>query len=686
MRPDILNPLFAEVRDLKGVGPGLAKPLDRLGLERVKDLLYHFPASWTYRKSVSLLDVADVGSNIIIHVTVMEHRSSGSARAPLRIYAADADGNYITLTFFGRNGGWARKQLPTGEARIISGKLDRYGDELQMVHPDHIAEVGGTGAPGLAEPVYPLSEGITNHRLGQLVTAGMAHLPELPEWIEPSLLATRKWQGWQASLQTVHHKDDQAARDRLAYDELFSNQLAMRLVRAAMDKRKAVPIVGTGALVDRLQLPFELTNAQQRVITEIEGDLAQSRPMLRLLQGDVGSGKTMVALRALLRGVEAGMQGALLAPTEILARQHFANLQQLLAGLPVNVAILTGREKGKVREATLMGLADGSIHILVGTHAIFQEAVTYKALAVAVIDEQHRFGVSQRLMLSKKGRGVPHLLVMTATPIPRSLALAAYGEMDSSQIDELPPGRTPVETRVISQERLPEIIDGVARHLAAGKQAFWVCPLVEESENSDLAAAEQRAEQLRLRFGEQVAVVHGRMRGPEKDAVMERFIAGETRLLIATTVIEVGVDVPNASLMIVEAADRFGLAQLHQLRGRVGRGAEKSVCLLVRSPQIGETARARLALMRETNDGFRIAEEDLKLRGAGELLGTRQSGESPFRVATPEQVRELIPVAADDARLLLDRDGGLDGPRGDAARLCLYLFERDAGIATLRGG
>jgi ATP-dependent DNA helicase RecG len=500
------------------------------------------------------------------------------------------------------------------------------------------------------------------------------------------LLTSRNWAGWHAALNQVHHKDDQANRDRLAYDELFSNQLAMRLVRAAMDQRKAVPIAGTGQLVDRLQLPFELTGAQQRVIAEIEGDIAQSRPMLRLLQGDVGAGKTMVALRALLRAVEAGMQGAMLAPTEILARQHFAGLQKLLAGLPINIAILTGREKGKLREATLMGLADGSIHILVGTHAIFQEAVTYKSLALAVIDEQHRFGVSQRLMLSRKGRGVPHLLVMTATPIPRSLALAAYGEMDSSQIDELPPGRTPVETRVISQERLPEIVDGMARHLAAGKQAFWVCPLVEESENSDLAAAEQRAEMLRLRFGEQVAVVHGRMKGPEKDAVMERFIRGETRLLVATTVIEVGVDVPNASLMIVEAADRFGLAQLHQLRGRVGRGAEKSVCLLIRSAQIGETARARLALMRETNDGFRIAEEDLKLRGAGELLGTRQSGDSPFRVATPEQVRELIGVAADDARLLLDRDGGLAGPRGEAARVCLYLFERDAGIATLRGG
>ena len=394
----------------------------------------------------------------------------------------------------------------------------------------------------------------------------------------------------------------------------------------------------------------------------------------------------MVALHALLSAVEAGKQGAMLAPTEILARQHFANLQAMLAGLPINIAILTGREKGRVRESVLMGLADGSIDILVGTHAIFQEAVTYKALALAIIDEQHRFGVSQRLMLSRKGRGVPHLLVMTATPIPRSLALACYGDMDVSQLDEMPPGRTPVETLVISEERLSELIDGVARHLSGGGQAFWVCPLVEESENSELAAVEQRAELLRARFGDNVALVHGRMKGSDKDAVMERFASGQAQLLVATTVIEVGVDVPNASLMIVEAADRFGLAQLHQLRGRVGRGSEKSRCILVRSKAIGETARARLALMRETNDGFRIAEEDLKLRGAGELLGTRQSGESPFRIATDEQVRDLIGAASADARLLIDRDGGLTGARGEAARVALYLFERDAGVATLRSG
>ncbi|MFD1766299.1 ATP-dependent DNA helicase RecG [Sphingorhabdus buctiana] len=686
MRPDILNPLFAEVETLKGVGPGIARPLDRLGLKRVKDLLYHFPTGWTYRKAVKVVDMADVGQNIIVTLAIASHRSGGSARSPLRIHGVDSEGNYLTLTFFGRTGSWAKKQLPVGETRVVSGKLERYGDELQIVHPDHIAPVGDMKPVALVEPVYPLSEGITSNRLHALVLQGLERLPNLPEWIESSLVASKNWGSWNQSLSTVHQRDDKTVRDRLAYDELFANQLAMRLVRAALDRRKGPPIEGDGRLVSQLRLPFALTGAQRRVIGEIEGDLAQSRPMLRLLQGDVGSGKTMVALHALLRAVESGKQGAMLAPTEILARQHFANLQASLAGLPVNVAILTGREKGRVRESVLMGLADGSIDILVGTHAIFQEAVTYKALALAIIDEQHRFGVSQRLMLSRKGQGVPHLLVMTATPIPRSLALACYGEMDVSQIDEMPPGRTPVETRVISEERLPELIDGVARHLATGRQAFWVCPLVEESERSELAAAEQRAEMLRLRFGDQVALVHGRMKGPEKDAVMEAFAAGKTRLLVATTVIEVGVDVPNASLMIVEASDRFGLAQLHQLRGRVGRGSEKSSCILVRSSQISETARARLALMRETNDGFRIAEEDLKLRGAGELLGTRQSGESPFRVATDEQVRELITAASDDARLLIDRDGGLDRPRGAAARIALYLFERDAGLATLRGG
>jgi ATP-dependent DNA helicase RecG len=414
--------------------------------------------------------------------------------------------------------------------------------------------------------------------------------------------------------------------------------------------------------------------------------MAQATPMVRLLQGDVGSGKTLVALHALLVAVEAGAQGAFLAPTEILARQHYDSLSRLLAGVDVRIAILTGRDKGRVREATLMGLADGSIDILIGTHAIFQEAVNYKKLGLAVIDEQHRFGVSQRLLLTSKAETPPHLLAMTATPIPRTLTLTNYGEMDVSRIDEMPPGRTPVETRVISVERIDEVVDGLERHIASGKQAFWVCPLVEENELADRAAAEARAASLKLRFGDVIGLVHGRMKGPEKDAVMEAFAGGALKVLVATTVIEVGVDVPNASLIMVEDAERFGLAQLHQLRGRVGRGAEKSVCLLLRGGNLSETARARLALMRETNDGFRIAEEDLRLRGGGEVLGTRQSGEERFRLATAEQVTEFAPIAHDDARLLVDRDGGLDGPRGKAARTALYLFERDSAVALLRSG
>ncbi|QJB68169.1 ATP-dependent DNA helicase RecG [Parasphingorhabdus halotolerans] len=684
MRPEILNPLFGETQSLKGVGKALAKPLEKLRLTRVKDLQYHAPSYWMRRKRVVELDEADVGLNIVAEITPVDYRSGGP-RSPFRVYATDGPGNYISLTFFGRNSGWPKKLLPLGEPKVISGKLERYGDELQILHPE-VLEPIEKDEIALVEPIYPLSDGLGNKRMSQLIEQAVALAPELPEWIEPSLLASKNWKSWHDSVVSLHRQEGIDAADRLAYDEVFANQLAFMLVRASNRRKTGTPIEGDGHLRDKLDLPFELTGAQKRCISEIDGDLAQSSPMLRLLQGDVGSGKTLIALMALLNAVEAGYQGALLAPTEILARQHFEGLQKLLTGLPVSLAILTGREKGRVRESTLMGLADGSIDILVGTHAIFQEKVQYKRLALAVIDEQHKFGVSQRLMLTQKAERIPHLLAMTATPIPRTLTLSQFGEMDVSKIDELPPGRQEIETRVISDGRIAEVVDGLARHVASGGQAYWVCPLVEESEKSDLAAAEDRASTLCSRFGDDVGLVHGRMKGPEKDAVMERFQRDEIKILVATTVIEVGVDVPNASLMIIEAADRFGLAQLHQLRGRVGRGSVKSNCLLLRGDTLSETARARLTLLRETNDGFRIAEEDLRLRGAGELLGTRQSGEAGFRIASSEQVTEFIAPATDDARLLLDRDGGLESERGQAARVALYLFEKDWGVSLLRSG
>jgi ATP-dependent DNA helicase RecG len=685
MRPDILNPLFAEVEVLKGVGPALAKPLKRLGLERVVDVLFHLPTGWIERKRVETVDEADAGSVVTVLVTPVDYRQGGQ-RSPFRVHAADREGNFLTLTYF-HNPGWAKKQLPLGEPRVVSGRMERYGQELQIVHPDYVLPPAEALDLPEREPVYGLSEGLTSRRLGDLAHQALARAPELAEWIEPSLLAARGWPAWQEALAGAHGgRGGGAARERLAYDEVFANQLALMLVRATARRRRGVPLVGDGRLRAQLRLPYAPTGAQRRAMGEIEGDMAQTQPMLRLLQGDVGSGKTLVALEAMLVAVEAGAQAAMLAPTEILARQHFETLQRELAGVQANVAILTGREKGRVREATLMGLADGSIDILVGTHAIFQQGVGYKRLGLAVVDEQHRFGVEQRMMLANKAERPPHFLVMTATPIPRTLTLTQFGEMDVSRLDEMPPGRQPIETRVLSAERLPEVVDGLSRHVARGGQAYWVCPLVEESEASDEAAAEERARVLQLRFGDKVGLVHGRMKGPDKDAVMAGFSAGKVAVLVATTVIEVGVDVPNATLMVVEGAERFGLAQLHQLRGRVGRGEGRSVCLLLRGQALSDTARARLALMRETNDGFRIAEEDLRLRGAGEILGTKQSGEAQFRLAGPEQIQELALAATDDARLLVDRDGGLQGPRGQAARVLLYLMERDAAVELLRSG
>ena len=686
MRPAILNPIFTEVEALKGVGPQLAKPLKKLGLARAVDALFHLPQGAIERVPVDTLWTAPIGATIIVALKAIDYQQ-GSGRSPFRVQALDSDGNAISLVYFGGQPGWAKKLLPLGEMRIVSGKLEAYGERLQIVHPDHVLPLDETDTIPAREAVYPLSEGLTNRRLAQIVAQALERAPELPEWIEPSLKAREGWGNWREALERAHaDPGDIGARNRLAYDEVFANQLAFMLVRASSRRRRGIPLIGDGRLGSMLKLPYTPTGAQSAAMRDIENDLRQSAPMLRLLQGDVGSGKTLVAMMALLICVEGGAQGALLAPTEILARQHHQTLTRMLASLPINIAILTGREKGKAREATLMGLADGSIDILIGTHAIFQQGVGYKRLGLAVVDEQHRFGVAQRMMLADKAEHAPHMLVMTATPIPRTLTLSQYGEMDVSRLDEMPPGRQPIETLVMSIEKQAQVVEALGRHIESGGQAYWVCPLVEESETSDQAAAEARAEELRQRFGEKIGLVHGRMKGPEKDAVMMAFAAGMLSVLVATTVIEVGVDVPNATFMIIEGAERFGLAQLHQLRGRVGRGDKKSVCLLLRGTMLSETGRARLALMRETNDGFRIAEEDLRLRGAGEILGTRQSGEAGFRLATAEQVTALIQKATDDARLLVDRDGGLTGERGHAARIALYLFDRDAAVGLLRAG
>jgi ATP-dependent DNA helicase RecG len=691
MRPDALNPLFAETESLDGVGPKLLRPLERLGLTRIRDFAYHLPERFVSRRALADLDEGSEGEQVIIALTPIDHRSPrAGSRGPYRVLAQDAKGNFCALTWFGKAAYTAKKLLPVGETRWVAGRLDRYGDMLQIVHPDHIEAESAAHLARLNEPVYRLSEGLTQPRVAGLAAQALARLPELPEWIEPGQLAQSGWPCWRDALHLAHRHEHPHARDRLAYDELLANSLALLLVKAEGRRRKGQALAGDGSLRAKLQLPFAFTNAQVRSIGEIAGDMAQEAPMLRLLQGDVGAGKTVVALNAMLIAAEAGKQAALLAPTELLARQHFETLRKMAAQTGVEIALLTGRDKGRARESILIGLVDGSIQLVVGTHAIFQEAVQYRDLGLVVIDEQHRFGVAQRLALAAKGRRAPHTLAMTATPIPRSLTLAQYGEMDVSRLDELPPGRQAIDTRVVPIERMEEVIAGIERHLAGGQQAYWVCPMVREIDGvpdmADIAAAEARYAALRDRLGDQVVLVHGQLRPEAKDAAMERFACGGAKLLVATTVIEVGVDVPAATLMVIEQAERFGLAQLHQLRGRVGRGAEKSTCLLLRGGVLSETARARLALMRETQDGFRIAEEDLELRGGGELLGTRQSGEAAFRLAGLDQVQRLLPIAHSDARLLMERDGGLTSPRGEAARILLYLFERDWGVQLLRGG
>ncbi len=693
MRPSILFPLFADTRSLAGVGPRLEKLIATVVGPRLKDLVFDLPVGVIDRSYRPKLIQAQEGRIATVTVNVLDHLAPRVKSQPYRVRCTD-DTSAIELVFFHAHPDWLNKALPIGSQRIISGRIERFNNRLQMPHPDYVA------APGedmpLHEPVYGLTEGLSGKVLGKAIRAALEKVPVMPEWLDPAFQKQRRWPAFADAIKTAHapvHEDDLAPstpdRQRLAYDELLANQLALMLIRKQMRAaNKGRELKGDGRLKSKVlaALQFTLTEAQQQAVAEIEADMASPTRMLRLLQGDVGSGKTVVALLALLAAVEAGAQGALMAPTEILSRQHLAALEPLAAAAGVKLALLTGREKGAPREALLKALAAGEIDILIGTHALFSDDVAFKDLGLVVVDEQHRFGVHQRMTLQSKGAHVTDVLVMTATPIPRTLALTAYGDMDVSRLLGRPPGRQPIETRVLSADRLGDVVERLRSAMAKGARAYWVCPLVEESEKIDLAAAEERAKELTAALGPMVGLVHGKMKPAERDAAMAKFKAGDISLLVATTVIEVGVDVPEATIMVVEHAERFGLAQLHQLRGRVGRGTGKSSCLLVYAPPIGETAKARLTCLRDTDDGFVIAEEDLKLRGPGELLGTRQSGQLEFRMADIAVHGDLLAAARDDAGLILARDPDLKTPRGEALRVLLYLFGRDEAVKYLRAG
>ncbi len=693
-RPEILWPLFGAITKLEGIGPRGAEALAATGIERPRDLLFTLPHSGVDRRFRTSIRDVTAPAMVTVEVEVGLHQPPKTKGKPYRITVQDA-ATAFQIVFFHAKGDYLRHLLPTGQRRIVSGKVEIFDGIAQIVHPDHILPVTDAEAIPPFEPVYPLTAGVTQKTMWKATRSVLDLAPQLPEWVDAALKVQEGWPDWKPALTRAHSPESSVdlspadpARQRLAYDELFAHQVTLALARAHTRRAKGRETRGNGVLQARTlaALPYQPTAAQTRALAEIRADMETPLRMTRLLQGDVGSGKTLVAFLALLIAVEAGGQGVMMAPTEILARQHLDGLRPLAESVGVTLELLTGRDKGLDRIAKLDRLARGEIGILVGTHAVFQKDVAFHDLRLAVVDEQHRFGVAQRMELGEKGISAD-VLVMTATPIPRSLALAQYGDMDLSVLDEKPPGRSPIQTALVSTARMDEVIGHLRRAVEEGKQAYWVCPLVEESETSDMTAAEERFKRLRAALGEGVVgLVHGQLPPAEKDAAMDRFTAGQTAVLVATTVIEVGVNVPNASIMVVERAESFGLAQLHQLRGRVGRGAVQSTCLLLYQPPLTEAGRRRLEILRETEDGFRIAEEDLAMRGAGDVIGVAQSGLPRFRIADLERQAALMAVAQTDARKLLVDDPTLDSPRGQAVRTLLWLMEQDKAIRLISVG
>ncbi|MDK3020370.1 ATP-dependent DNA helicase RecG [Pseudodonghicola flavimaris] len=693
-RPEPLFPLFAGLETLEGVGPKTAQLMGQLGLALPRDLLFHLPYAVIDRRRRDSIRGAELPSTLTVEVTVGTHRPPRSRGGAYRVHVSDAQEEF-QLVFFHARGDYLKRVLPEGAKRVVSGKLELFDGMAQMVHPDHMLPVEEAGDIPDFEPVYHLTQGVSQKLMFKATRSALMRTPDLAEWIDPALLVKQGWPDWAGALRMAHAPegvDDVTltapARERLAYDEFFAHQMTLALARRRERKGRGIVTEGTGRLRNRVlsALPYRPTGAQSRAVEEIAADMAAPQRMNRLLQGDVGAGKTLVAFLALLIAVEAGGQGVMMAPTEILARQHLEGLRPMAEEAGVVLELLTGRDKGAERRAKLEALRRGDIQILVGTHAVFQPDVAFADLRLAIVDEQHRFGVRQRMELAEKGMGAD-VLVMTATPIPRSLALAQYGDMDVSVLDEKPPGRKPVKTAVISTARRDEVVAHLRKAISEGKQCYWVCPLVDESEVSDLVAAEERFKHLRAVLGEgHVGLVHGQMPPAEKDAAMAAFQRGETSVLVATTVIEVGVNVPNASIMVIERAEIFGLAQLHQLRGRVGRGSAESTCLLMYQPPLSEGGRRRLEVLRETEDGFRIAETDLQMRGAGDLIGTAQSGLPRFRIADMERQAALMAVAQSDARALLETDPTLSGDRGQAARAMLWLMQQDQAIRLIDVG
>ena len=693
MRPSILYPLFSSIDSLKGIGAKYQKLLKNLCGDKVIDVLFHLPYNVVDRTYTSYLSNAINNKIWTGIVTITEHTPPQTKKHPYRVYCTDGTSELV-LIFFKVYKDSIEKNYPIGEKRAISGKLEYFNGMWQMSHPDFVLPEDRLKDILCLEAVYPLTAGITNKMMSKLAKDALNRLPKFSEWQSKENFYDLEYISFNDAIKKVHSPktiDDLSPnsiiRRRLAYDEILSNQLALAFIRKKVNEQKGRSFIGTGILYQKIisSLPFSLTNAQKRVLSEISDDQEKPYKMLRLLQGDVGSGKTIVAFLSMLKVIENNAQTALMAPTEILAKQHYETINKLCENTNITVELLTGKLRPKQKKEIYDKLENGEINILIGTHALFTEAVVFKDLGYVVIDEQHRFGVNQRLSLSSKGK-MCDVLVMTATPIPRSLLLTAYGDMDYSKIDELPSGRKPTKTVVMNIDKVPDVITRLKTKLDKNERAYWVCPLVEESEKQDLSAATERFEMLKKYFGDKVALVHGKMKEKEKDAVMDEFKNGKKTLLVATTIIEVGVNVPEATLMIIEHAERFGLAQLHQLRGRIKRGNNEGVCMLMYSYPISNISKERLNIMKQTEDGFYIAEKDLELRGGGEILGTRQSGFTEFKLADMAYHQDLLIKARDDVVSILKNDPKLETQRGEALKVLLYLFEQNEAVKTYLAG
>ena len=694
MRPSYLNNLLSPINLVTGIGPKIEKLFNRIDINLKVHFLWHLPHNIIKRQKHENIHNDQINTLVTLKIKVLKHVPSRFKKQPYRVHCL-CNETPIDIVFFYARHPVVKKNLPEEEIRYVSGKLEYFRNTYQITHPSHIIETKGINEIKNIEPIYSLTAGLSQKIISKYIEQIIKNIPDLNEWIDEIYLIKYRFLNWKNSIVRIHNPDkiedinnQNIYRRRLAFDELLAHQLAIAIIRNYNQKKKGIVISSNNKLYEKFlkNLKFKLTTSQKKVVEEITIDLESENQMIRLLQGDVGSGKTVVALIAMLKTVESGYQSVLMVPTSILANQHFENFCDLLSDLNLNVEILTSKDKGKDRINKLKLIANGNINIIIGTHALIQEDVVFHKIGLAVIDEQHRFGVYQRMVFHYKGKR-PSILVMSATPIPRTLALASYGDMDESRLTEKPLGRKTIKTTSLTLNKVNKLIERIKIHIANSNSKFyWVCPLIEESEELDLKAATLRYQHLDKIFKNKVLLMHGQLNEKEKEQIMYKFINEDYRILVATTVIEVGIDIKSATTIIIEHAERFGLAQLHQLRGRVGRSNLDSFCILLHKEIIGDNAKKRINKMIETNDGFLISEEDLKIRGAGEILGKKQSGLPSFKIAELSFDSDLLEDVRKYVEKISKNNPKLENNEGEKLRSLLYLYERDAAIKTLLAG